>query len=70
MTTGSSPLTWVKSSYSGNGGTCVEWAPDAVSATGTVPVRDSKQSSGPAITVSPAAFAAFVTGVSSGELRG
>uniref|UniRef100_UPI00082387CB DUF397 domain-containing protein n=1 Tax=unclassified Streptomyces TaxID=2593676 RepID=UPI00082387CB len=37
---------WSKSSYSGSGGTCVEWAPACVSATGTVPVRDSKSPSG------------------------
>ncbi|MCS0635865.1 DUF397 domain-containing protein [Streptomyces sp. LP05-1] len=53
-------LRWVKSSYSGPaGGNCVEWAPDAVGATGAVPVRDSKVP-GPVVTVSAGAWAAFV----------
>ncbi|MGX2997470.1 DUF397 domain-containing protein [Streptomyces sp. JNUCC 64] len=54
---------WLKSSYSGSGGTCVEWAPAYASATGTVPVRDSKDPGGPALAVTTSAFAAFVTGV-------
>ncbi|GGZ53212.1 hypothetical protein GCM10010387_54240 [Streptomyces inusitatus] len=61
-TTSSSPLRWVKSSYStSNGGDCVEWAPDYASATGTVPVRDSKNPAGPTLMVSPSAFAGLVT---------
>ncbi|WP_066955327.1 DUF397 domain-containing protein [Streptomyces lushanensis] len=57
---------WVKSSYSGNGGTCVEWAPAYASATGVVPVRDSKDPSGPVLNVPAAAFASFVAGVKAG----
>ncbi|MEV0262730.1 DUF397 domain-containing protein [Streptomyces sp. NPDC050617] len=54
------PTEWVRSSYSGpEGGQCVEWAPGAV-AHGVVPVRDSKDPSGPVLTVSPAAWAAFI----------
>ncbi|WP_316753531.1 DUF397 domain-containing protein [Streptomyces herbicida] len=50
-------LTWVKSSYSsGEGGECVEVAV----ASGAVHVRDSKDTSRPALTVEPAAWAAFV----------
>ncbi|GLF94073.1 DUF397 domain-containing protein [Streptomyces yaizuensis] len=51
---------WFKSSYSNNGGTCVEWAPAYASATGIVPVRDSKSPSGPALMVSADAFAGLV----------
>jgi hypothetical protein len=51
---------WAKSSYSNNGGgSCVEWAP-ATAATGTVPVRDSKNPSGPALTFPAPAWTAFV----------
>ncbi|MEV6076327.1 DUF397 domain-containing protein [Streptomyces sp. NPDC052069] len=58
---------WVKSSYSNNGGSCVEWAPSNASATGVVPVRDSKQVSGPVLNVPVGAFASFVAGVKAGE---
>ncbi|MFE4826324.1 DUF397 domain-containing protein [Streptomyces sp. NPDC056672] len=58
---------WFKSSYSNNGGTCVEWAPAYVSATGVVPVRDSKDPSGPVLNVPAGAFASFVAGVKAGE---
>ncbi|MES5819377.1 DUF397 domain-containing protein [Streptomyces sp. RG80] len=50
-------LQWFKSSYSGSeGGDCVEVAtqPSAVL------VRDSKNPSGPRLTVAPDAWAAFV----------
>ncbi|MEV8453668.1 DUF397 domain-containing protein [Streptomyces sp. NPDC052095] len=66
MTDSPSPL-WIKSSYSGNGGSCVEWAPAQVSATGVVPVRDSKNPGGPVLHTSRAAFATFVAGVKTGE---
>jgi hypothetical protein len=60
-----SRVEWVKSSYSGNGGhTCVEWAPRA---TGAVPVRDSKDPHGPALTFTPTAFAAFITTLKAGH---
>jgi hypothetical protein len=55
---------WHKSSYSGsNGGECVEWAPAHVTATGEVPVRDSKDPEGPALSFPPAAWSAFITSV-------
>ncbi|MEW1545956.1 DUF397 domain-containing protein [Streptomyces tsukubensis] len=54
---------WTKSSYSGNGGSCVEWAPQYASATGTVPLRDSKHTDGPVLLVSVSAFAGLVAGV-------
>ncbi|MER5630086.1 DUF397 domain-containing protein [Streptomyces nitrosporeus] len=62
------PSSWIKSSYSNNGGSCVEWAPAYAVATGAVPVRDSKNPDGPALTVAANAFTAFVTGVKSGHL--
>lgn len=66
MTDSPSPL-WVKSSYSGSGGSCVEWAPAQASTTGIVPVRDSKNPGGPVLHTSPASFAAFVAGVKNGK---
>ncbi|MFJ6016389.1 DUF397 domain-containing protein [Streptomyces sp. NPDC092952] len=58
---------WYKSSYSGNGGQCVEVAAHHIASRGTVPVRDSKNPSGPMLNVSAASFASFVAGVKSGE---
>ncbi|TQF03369.1 DUF397 domain-containing protein [Kitasatospora acidiphila] len=56
---------WFKSSYSGtNGGDCVEVAANIP---GAVPVRDSKDPEGPALTFTPAGFATFVAGVKAGE---
>ncbi|MEW2403732.1 DUF397 domain-containing protein [Streptomyces sp. NPDC046862] len=53
---------WRKSSYSGNtGGDCVEVADGCP--TGAVPVRDSKDPSGPVMIVSTAAWQAFVDGL-------
>ncbi|MER8032968.1 DUF397 domain-containing protein [Streptomyces bauhiniae] len=51
-------LAWFKSSYSGaEGGQCVEVA---VTPT-TVHIRDSKTSTGPTVTLSPTAWADFLT---------
>ncbi|MEE1930374.1 DUF397 domain-containing protein [Streptomyces sp. TRM 70351] len=58
---------WFKSSYSGNGGNCVEVAANLVSSDGVVPVRDSKNPAGPVLTVTAGSFAAFVAGVKGGE---
>ncbi|MFI5737531.1 DUF397 domain-containing protein [Streptomyces anulatus] len=66
MTTESTTPQWVKSSYSDNGGTCVEWAPATASTTGIVPVRDSKNPGGPALALAAAAFSSFVAGVKAG----
>ncbi|MFF0058207.1 DUF397 domain-containing protein [Streptomyces microflavus] len=68
MTTETTTQQWVKSSYSNNGGSCVEWAPRTASTTGIVPVRDSKNTTGPVLSIPAAAFSAFVSGVKSGEL--
>lgn len=58
---------WFKSSYSSNGGDCVEAAANLVSTRGIVPVRDSKTPAGPVLNVPTASFAAFVAGVKGGE---
>lgn len=53
----STDLVWFKSSHStGDGGNCIEVAahPQAIH------IRDSKDPEGPALTVSPAAWAEFV----------
>ncbi|MCK1795940.1 DUF397 domain-containing protein [Streptomyces sp. XM4193] len=63
-----SRLTWVKSSYSGGGGgQCVEYSRGLLPY-GSVPVRDSKCPSGPAVVFSAGAFAAFVAAVRSESL--
>ncbi|KUH38358.1 MULTISPECIES: DUF397 domain-containing protein [Streptomyces] len=67
MTT-TEPPRWYKSSYSGNGGQCVEVAANLARSRGVVPVRDSKDPSGPVLDVSTGAFASFVAGVKSGHL--
>ncbi|ESP98311.1 hypothetical protein EES44_02445 [Streptomyces sp. ADI96-15] len=67
MTTES--LNWFKSSYSENGGACVEVASNLIAAHGIVPVRDAKVQSGPVLTVPAAAFSSFVAGVKAGTLR-
>ncbi|MFI8460495.1 DUF397 domain-containing protein [Kitasatospora sp. NPDC085464] len=55
---------WVKSSYSNNGGDCVEVAADFP---GLVPVRDSKDPQGPALVFPAEAWASFVAAVRGGE---
>ncbi|MDF6017688.1 DUF397 domain-containing protein [Streptomyces sp. JH34] len=50
-------VAWRKSNYStGNGGECVEFA----AAANHVHIRDSKQASGPVLTVGSGAWAGFV----------
>ncbi|WP_406204728.1 DUF397 domain-containing protein [Kitasatospora sp. NBC_01560] len=58
---------WFKSSYSNNGGNCVEASPDFP---GVVPVRDSKDPDGPALVFPADAWRAFVGAVRRGELGG
>ncbi|MFC8696740.1 DUF397 domain-containing protein [Streptomyces parvus] len=59
-------LRWFKSSYSDNGGNCVEVAANLAATHGIVPVRDSKAVDGPVVAVPATAFAAFVAGVRGG----
>ncbi|MFI1307877.1 DUF397 domain-containing protein [Streptomyces sioyaensis] len=58
---------WFTSSYSSNGGNCIEVAANLVAERGVVPVRDSKTPSGPVLTLPAEAFSSFVTGVKTGE---
>jgi hypothetical protein len=58
---------WFKSSYSDNGGDCVEVAANLAALRGIVPVRDSKDVAGPVLDVSVPAFVTFVSGVKAGE---
>ncbi|MGW4901161.1 DUF397 domain-containing protein [Streptomyces albidoflavus] len=57
---------WFTSSYSDNGGQCVEVATNLAAAHGTVPVRDSKAPGGPVLELHAAAFTSFVAGVKAG----
>jgi hypothetical protein len=63
---GSRPLEWVKSSYSGNNGNCIEVA--ALPGGGRA-LRDSKDPSGPVLTFSADEFNAFVAGAVDGEFH-
>ncbi|KOV11453.1 hypothetical protein ADK60_35415 [Streptomyces sp. XY431] len=58
------PANWRKSSYSDNGGQCVEVAPDVP---GLVPVRDSKDPSGPALLFASDAWRSFVSAIQADE---
>ena len=57
-------LNWRKSTFSGNGGDCVEVASNLP---GIVAVRDSKDRSGPVLVFTPAEWGAFTAGVRDGE---
>ncbi|WP_329168385.1 DUF397 domain-containing protein [Streptomyces sp. NBC_01267] len=67
MTTDPSPR-WFKSSYSSNGGSCVEIAANLVASHGVVPVRDSKNPAGPALAFDDSVWGVFVDGVKAGGL--
>lgn len=60
---------WFTSSYSNNGGQCVEVAANLAASRGLVPVRDSKDPGGPVLAFPADAFASFVAGVKAGEFR-
>ncbi|MEV0279634.1 DUF397 domain-containing protein [Streptomyces sp. NPDC050610] len=51
---------WIKSSYSDNGGDCIEIATNLADTHRAIPIRDSKNPRGPMVTVSPSAWSAFV----------
>ena len=55
---------WRKSSYSSNGGDCVEVARNLP---GVVAVRDSKDPDGPALVFTADEWRAFVSGARAGE---
>ncbi|MFJ2955384.1 DUF397 domain-containing protein [Streptomyces sp. NPDC087270] len=58
---------WFTSSYSSNGGECMEVAANLAASCGIVPVRDSKDPGGPVLAFPADAFALFVAGVKAGE---
>ncbi|MGW2484730.1 DUF397 domain-containing protein [Streptomyces sp. NPDC001571] len=60
---------WFTSSYSSNGGQCIEVAGNLVASRGVVPVRDSKDRRGPVLNLPVGAFADFVAGVKSGAFE-
>ncbi|MCL6300968.1 DUF397 domain-containing protein [Streptomyces kronopolitis] len=61
-----SATTWRKSSYSNqDGGQCIEVSDDFPA---LVPVRDSKDPQGPALTFEAPAWTSFVTAVKHGQL--
>ena len=57
---------WFTSSYSSNGGQCVQVAANLVAPQGIVPVRDSKNPAGPVLGFPADAFTTFVAGVKAG----
>ncbi|MFD4656131.1 DUF397 domain-containing protein [Kitasatospora sp. NPDC058444] len=59
-----SDAAWFKSSYSNNGGSCVEVAADFL---GLAPVRDSKDPQGAVLVFPAEAWESFVTAVRRGE---
>ena len=63
-----STAAWRRSSYSNNaGGECIEVA-DRLP--GVVPVRDSKNPDGPALTFPTGSWSAFIAGVKASDLLG
>ncbi|MFI5620732.1 DUF397 domain-containing protein [Streptomyces sp. NPDC051567] len=54
---------WFTSSYSNNGGQCVEIATNLVALRGMVPVRDSKNPSSPVLTFRAATFSSFTASI-------
>ncbi|MFJ3904846.1 DUF397 domain-containing protein [Streptomyces sp. NPDC090025] len=59
---------WSKSTYSEPGANCVEVARNLIASSGVVPVRDSKNPSGPVLAVPVAAFSAFIKSVKSRQI--
>ncbi|MEV0849731.1 DUF397 domain-containing protein [Streptomyces sp. NPDC049954] len=57
---------WRTSSYSDNGGNCVEVATNLAATRRIVPVRDSKHTRGPVLSLSEDAFASLIAEIKSG----
>ncbi|MFI9228907.1 DUF397 domain-containing protein [Streptomyces rimosus] len=51
---------WFKSSYSDNGGACIEVATNLITSHGVIPVRDSKNPNGPVLALPVDAWAGLV----------
>ncbi|MCF3145589.1 DUF397 domain-containing protein [Streptomyces platensis] len=64
MTTTTESPRWFTSSYSNNGGNCIEVAANIP---GVIPVRDSKDPNGPALTFTANGWSSFVAAVKGGE---
>jgi hypothetical protein len=60
---------WFTSSYSNNGGACIEVAMNLVASRGVVPVRDSKNPDGPVLSLAAGAFSSFVVSVRGSLLK-
>lgn len=60
---------WFTSSYSSNGGQCVEVAANLAVSHGIVPVRDSKNPTGPVLNFSVGSFTSFVASTNAGEFH-
>ncbi|MEU6603598.1 DUF397 domain-containing protein [Streptomyces shenzhenensis] len=58
---------WFTSSYSNNGGNCIEVATNLAAPRGLVPIRDSKNPNGPVLDVPAHAFTTFVTEIKTGQ---
>lgn len=59
---------WFKSSYSSNGGACIEVATNLTATRGIVPVRDSKNPTGPRLGFETATWLSFVSAIKGGGL--
>ncbi|MGW0882898.1 DUF397 domain-containing protein [Streptomyces sp. NPDC002671] len=57
---------WFKSSYSNNGGNCIEVATNLAASRGVVPVRDSKTPAGAVLEFPADAFSSFMRCVQAG----
>ncbi|MFB7114104.1 DUF397 domain-containing protein [Streptomyces sp. NPDC056291] len=62
----SADFAWMKSSYSGGNGDCIEVARGAIPA--ALPVRDSKRPAGPAVVFGDTAWGGFVDAVKRGAV--
>ncbi|GAA3856228.1 DUF397 domain-containing protein [Streptomyces lacrimifluminis] len=58
---------WFTSSYSSNGGDCIEVAANLAVSRGVVPVRDSKNQAGPVLNFPVGSFTSFVASLKVGE---
>jgi hypothetical protein len=59
---------WVTSSYSGNGGQCIQVATNLAASRGVVPVRDSKNPIGPTLLFSASEWDHFVSFAKSADV--
>lgn len=62
-------LVWVKSSFSNNGGECVEVSRTLLDTKGVLLVRDSKNPEGGQLSFTPSEWTAFLKGAAAGEFN-